>query len=228
MCNGSKASKPKLVQSSKRQAALARLALGLLLLGAGCQRASLPPRTDLRQAMGAVNAEQLFHEGVVHARLGDFLRAEQYLTAARARGYDETEIVSWLVRICVTSNRYHSALAHAEPYLRRNPHDWPLRFVVANLYDALGDTERAGAELRAVVAAAPDEPLPQYRLAVFYSERSVARDEAQQALENYIRLDPSGRYAAEARARLERGPQWVDAARRVPYSELRIHGEAGP
>jgi tetratricopeptide (TPR) repeat protein len=225
MCNGSKASKLRRLRNGSARRAQLWLALGLSCVSVGCQQDALRAQADLRQAMSAVNAEQLYEEGVLHARLGDSLRAEQYLTAARALGYDEGEVVSWLVRICVSSNRYQSALAHAEPYLRRHPEDWPLRFVVANLYDALGDTERAGLELEAVTEAAPDEPFAQYRLGVFYSERSLEAEEARRAFENYLRLDPGGRYAAEARTRLQRedwaanGPRRVSSAAPYPQDE---------
>lgn len=228
MCNGFKASKLRQPPNSRTQRGELWLVLGLIWLGAGCQHKALQAQVDLRQAMSTVNAEQLYQEGVLHARHGDFLRAEQYLTAARARGYDEGEVVSWLVRICVSSNRYQSALAHAEPYLRLHPEDWPLRFVVANIHDALGDTERAGLELEAVTEAAPEEPLAQYRLAVFYSERSLEPKEARRAFENYLRLDPDGRYAAEARARLQRDDWANDGPRRLSSAELYAQDEALP
>lgn len=228
MCNGSKASKRRLPRNYRTHRARLWLALGLSWVSAGCQQEALRAQADLRQAMSAVNSEQLYQEGVLHARLGDSLRAEQYLTAARALGYDEGEIVSWLVRICINSNRYQSALAHAEPYLRRHPEDWPLRFVVANLYDALGETERAGRELEAVTEAAPEEPVAQYRLGVFYSERSLETEEARRAFENYLRLDPGGRYAAEARTRLQRDDRAAGGPRRVSSAALYPQDEALP
>lgn len=228
MRNGFKASKLGLWQSIRSHRPRLWLLLGVAWAAAGCQHEALWAQSDLRQAMSAVDAQQLFQEGVLHARLGDSLRAEQYLTAAKARGYDEAEVVAWLVRICVAANRYHSALRHAEPYLRRHPEDWPLRFVIANIYDALGDAERAGVALEAVAEAAPNEPLAHYRLGLYHSEHSLEAEEARKAFENYLSLDPSGRYAAEARVRLQQSEQLAAGPRRLLSTKPGAREKAQP
>jgi hypothetical protein len=53
-----------------------------------------------------VTAEDLLFLAVSHARSGDLLRAEQYLSAARQRGHEEATVVYWLVRVCVAASRY--------------------------------------------------------------------------------------------------------------------------
>ena len=180
------------------------LLLGALLALNGCQKdVATADEADMQTEMASISATNLFQEGVAHAQRSDMLRAEQYLNAAKDRGYEEGEVVSWLVRVCIASNRYNSALAHAEPYLKRNPADWPLRFVVANIYDALGETERAQRQLEQVVAHAPEEALPQYRLAVFYRERLADEAKAKAHFEKYLELDPSGLHANEVRALME-------------------------
>ena len=177
----------------------------------GCRHATLPRASDLRTELAAVTAEELFALAVSYASAGDLLRAEQYLGAARERGYDRSSIVSWLVRVCVASSRYQSALSHSNDYLRDHPSDWPLRFVVASIHEALGNPDRAQLELERVVKARPDAPLPHYRLAMLYGRREATRMKASDHFREYLRLDPSGPHAAEVRAVLSEGPGAFDA-----------------
>jgi len=149
----------------------------------------------------------------VHARSGDLLRAEQYLSAARQSGHDDATVAYWLVRVCVAGGRYRSAVAHAVDYLRDHPSDWSFRLVVATLHEALGDTADAERELERITAAAPEMPLPHYRLAMLYRARVGEQERANVQLEEYLRLAPEGRYAVEARDTLRQligisvGPQ---------------------
>ncbi|MGB5811675.1 MAG: tetratricopeptide repeat protein [Polyangiales bacterium] len=149
-----------------------------------------------------VSAEDLFAEGVTYALRGDHLRAEQYLGAAKQRGYDPDSIVVWLVRVCVASDRYQAALAHAYRHLRDHPENWWLRFVVANVHDALGESDRAREELELVVRARPSVASPHYRLGVLYRESLGDISASAPHFRSYLRLDPAGRHAREARGYL--------------------------
>lgn len=217
MSNGSTRSSEK---SPLGQARRLSKAFGLLLalclaIPAGCHHATLHRSSELRAELNTVSAEDLFRLGVSYAGAGDFLRAEQYLTAARQRGHDDAAAIYWLVRVCVAASRYQSALGHAAHYLRDHPGHWPLRLVVASIYEALGDLVRAESELEQVVRAAPDRPLPHYRLAMLYrrSEDDGGRSKAH--LEEYLKLMPRGPHAAEAQsilshsAETEAGPQRI-------------------
>ena len=186
-----------------------------LVLVAGCHHTVLQHNADLQFELAAVSSEELFVLGVVHARSGDLLRAEQYLNAARQLGQDESAVVYWLVRVCVAAGRYQSALSHAADYLRAHPSDWSLRFVVASIHEALGDVARARSELERIVAAQPDRPLPRYRLAMLYRTRQGDQERARAQLEAYLRLSPKGPHAPEVIAALREtdgvslGPQLV-------------------
>jgi tetratricopeptide (TPR) repeat protein len=175
-----------------------------------------------------VTVEDLLFLAASHARSGDLLRAEQYLSVARQRGHDEAAVVYWLVRVCVAASRYQSALGHATNYLRDHPSDWPLRFVVATIHEALGDVARAQSELERIVGAEPSMPLPHYRLAMLYRDRWTDHERARPHLEEYLRLTPEGPHAAEVRSALSEvvdvaeGPRLVRSPGTVELREKEI------
>lgn len=183
---------------------------GLAVVG-GCGHAKHSRPTDLRSELATVTAEELFVLAVSYAHAGDLLRAEQYLSAARRRGYNTSSVVYWLVRVCVASSRYQSALNHSDDYLRDHPGDWSLRFVVASIHEALGDAARAQFELERIVEARPDEPLPHYRLAMLYRGRDSTQVRASEHFQRYLELDPNGPHAAEVRAALSEVVSVADA-----------------
>lgn len=152
-------------------------------------------------------AATLFQRGVELRRSGDYVRAEQYLAAARDRGHDASAVVYELVGVCIDAARYRAALRYAVPHLERNPDDWALRYLVASLYLAVGETPRARDELERVVADRPDEPEPRFLLAIVWADYLQQPGAAAAHLEAYLALAPDGRHAAEARARLHRPEQ---------------------
>jgi tetratricopeptide (TPR) repeat protein len=176
------------------------LCVGLL---AGCHRGPVADSSSLTAELSNISGEELFRLGVWHATSGDLLRAEQYLGTALQRGHDARTVTYWLLRVCTAASRYQSALAHARQYLRHHPHDWSLRLVVASVYEALGDLERAQSEFERIVQAAPQNPLPHYRLALLYQVREPEQGRARKHLETYLALTPQGPHAAEVRATLD-------------------------
>lgn len=219
MSNGSEitseGSRPRQARNSERQSSV--LVAGCLALIGGCHHATLRKGPDLQAELSSVTAEDLLSLAVSHARSGDLLRAEQYLSAARQRGHDEAAVVYWLVRVCTAASRYQSALGHAANYLRDHPKDWSLRLIVATIHEALGDVERAQAELERIVGAAPAMPLPHYRLAMLYRSRRADQDRAKVHLEEYLRLTPKGPHAAEVRSALSEVGDISTGPRLVPY-----------
>lgn len=202
MSNGSRRSleRSRLGQARRPSRKLRLLLTSCLTIAGGCHHATLHQGPDLQAELTSVTSEDLFLLGVSHARSGDLLRAEQYLSAARQRGHDEAAAVYWLVRVCVAASRYQSALSHAADYLRDHPSHWSLRLVVASIYEALGDRARAESELKQIVRAEPERPLPHYRLATLYRSREDDRGRSKAHLEEYLRLTPQGPHAAEARS----------------------------
>lgn len=176
--------------------------VGLLcfcLFLSGCQHSTFRRSEAFEQEAPAVTAEDLFLLAMAYIRRSDLLRAEQYLHAARQKGYEEPTVVFWLVRVCVAAGRYHSALQHATSYLRDHPTHFSLRLVVASIHEALGDMERARYDLESIVSEAPDWALPRYRLGMLYHEQPLEDGRGKFHLEKYLELAPEGSHAAEVR-----------------------------
>jgi tetratricopeptide (TPR) repeat protein len=221
MSNGSRRpwERPPRVITARPDAARVALTVCFVLVCSGCNHAGLHHASGVSEELRLISAEDLFREGVAYALRGDTLRAEQYLNASKQRGYDAEIAVAWLVRVCVASSRYQTALTHATTYLQENPSHWWLRFVVANIHDALGDVERARDELELVVEAEPDRPLPHYRLGVLYRERLQNRHLSRLHFEEYLRLEPQGSHSAEVRAVLADQSAADGGPQLVPYPE---------
>ncbi len=169
------------------------------LLVCGCHHGTRTSRPSSSDETHAITAEDLFRAGLYHAHRGDLLRAEQYLSAARERGHDAAATVYWLVRVCVSAGRFHSALRHSASYLRAHPDSWGLRLVVASIHEALGDFPEAQLNLEDVVASKPRDALARYRLALLYLHRTRLPDRALPHLTAYLELAPDGPHAAEVR-----------------------------
>jgi len=190
--------------------------LCMLTLMSGCQHVAGRGGAHPPHSTPSTTAEDLFEIGLLQARQGDLLRAEQYLSAARNLGFDEPTVVYWLVRVCVAAGRYQSALDHAARYARDNPANWRLRLVVASIYEALGDLERARLELEHIVTAQPASPLIRYRLGMLYLRESPEVRRATGQLEAYLALDPEGAHAAEVEFLLARAREPAGRPRPAP------------
>lgn len=146
--------------------------------------------------------ERLVERGKAFAAIGDLTRAEDYLAAAIDQGADSKEILPLLMDVCVRGGRYRSAIQHAEAHLRKYPHDHGTRLVMGTLYAALGEGREAKTALEQVVVEHPDDAQAHYVLAV------VARDSendviaADRHFREYLRIEPNGAHAEEARASL--------------------------
>jgi len=175
-----------------------------LALAAGCTNKAPARKTAPGDPLASAPPQTLFARGVELRAAGDFIRAEQYLAAARDRGFDAASVIHELVGVCIDASRFQAALRYAVPYLSRHPEDWALRYLVGSLYLAVGEATRARAELERVTVEHPDAPAPHYQLARAYSERLDRPKEASAAFRTYLELAPDGEHAAEARAWLQR------------------------
>ncbi len=218
MSNGSRrtSGRPRHERARRASRALGFLLLPCLTIVGGCHHRTLYRGPELQAELSSISAEDFFLLGVAHARSGDLLRAEQYLSAARQRGHDEAAVVYWLVRVCVAASRYQSALNHSAEYLRDHPAQWSLRLVVASIYEAIGNLARAQSELERIVTAEPERALPHYRLAMLYRQGEADRGRSMAHLEEYLRLTPQGPHAAEARSILGEVTEIMEAPRFEP------------
>ncbi|AKU94071.1 hypothetical protein AKJ09_00735 [Labilithrix luteola] len=146
--------------------------------------------------------ERLIARGRSAAMMGDFTRAEQYLTAAREVGGDESVIMPLLLRVCIAGERYRVAIDYVRHYLLYNPDDVRLRSVLGSLEWAVGEHEAALADLRGVVHRAPEEADAHFVLGRVLDDEGRRR-EATNHYREYVRLKPGGPHAPEARSRVE-------------------------
>jgi predicted Zn-dependent protease len=179
------------------------VALAAALLGcAGCTKTASSPLEAPGLRSGESSAESLIAQARAFARVGDYLRAEQYLNAALAQGADEERVFPLLLRACIDDQRYREAVQHVEDHLRRHPARPAVRFLLATLLLAIGRPEPARKELESVVAADPAQADAHYTLALVL--RDVAGDfgAADAQFREYLRLRPQGSHADAARGAL--------------------------
>jgi predicted Zn-dependent protease len=164
--------------------------------GAQDRRLAAPAGDPLTE----VSSRALFERGVSLALAGDYIRAEQYLSAARDRGHAPAEVVPKLIEVCVAGSRYHTALAHATSYLEQTPSDWSLRLLVASLHLAVQNPASARRELARVVEEHPGEPTAHYLLATVSSDHMGDPTVAAHHYRRYLELSPDGDHAYTSRA----------------------------
>lgn len=182
----------------------ASVALTAWLAAAGCGSASAEVHTTsaatARDPLDSITAEELLRRGEVLAEHGDFVRAEQYLLAARSRGVDETRVIPPLMQVCVRASRLSAAIGYAEPYLERHPGEWPLRILVASIHLGLGHLAEARAHLERALRDGRPEPAEAHYLLGIVLREQVEDAEARRHFERYLALEPRGVHAEEVAA----------------------------
>jgi tetratricopeptide (TPR) repeat protein len=161
------------------------------------------------------SASKLLARGKAFASIGDYTRAEQYLAAALEQGADPKIVMPLLLKACVAEQRYRVAINYAEPELRKHPSNYRLRFVLASLYETIGDIAGARGQLERVIKDKPDDAPVHFALGVLLRDKEGDLVGADVQFREYLRLDPTGDHAEEARdsllktkADLELSPTW--------------------
>jgi tetratricopeptide (TPR) repeat protein len=157
---------------------------------------------DIQSLRTEHSKDNLTERGKAFAAVGDLTRAEEYLAAALDQGATPKEILPLLLDVCVRGGRYRSAIQHAENHLRRNPNDYSTRLVVGTLYAALAEVKDAKRELETVVEARPNDAQAHYVLAVLARDNENDVVSADRHFREYLRIEPNGAHAEEARASL--------------------------
>lgn len=147
--------------------------------------------------------EKLVERGAAFAEIGDLTRAEQYLVAALDQGAAPRRALPALLRVCVAAGRHRAAIVYAREYAGELSSDAQFEFILALLESAIGESDSAIAHLRGVVRSAPNHAEAHYRLATLLKQQSADDDGVAFHLQEYLRLAPDGKYAAEARATLK-------------------------
>jgi tetratricopeptide (TPR) repeat protein len=183
------------------------LTFAAIPLAGACTSNAKKIESQLEAIKEGQKPETLLARGRAFARVGDYTRAEQYLAAAIDGGADPKAALPLLLRVCLVEQRYRSAIAHAEPQLNKEPEDFRLRFVVGSLYSAIGDTDSAREHLEKVVEEKPGYAEAHFALGMLELEGEEDRVAADGSFRNYLRLEPAGEHAAEARGYLLRTVQ---------------------
>lgn len=183
---------------------LGGVALLLSLGGAAACGGTSREQQEVQAIKQESSADILFEKGRAAAALGDLTRAEQYLVAAIRAGADERKVIQPLLVACITDQRFPAALEYAEQYLYRYPNDMDVRFVAGSIHAVLGEPDKARELLESVTRARPESPEAHYALATVLRQGGDASQADRHDIE-YLRLDPQGDHAAQARARLTEG-----------------------
>ncbi len=194
------------------------LILPILLLTLSHCASTLEPAQrpmDISKVYPEMSSEQLFARGVALAKNGQLIRAEQYLYLAAQSGYPEDRILPLLLKICLSTSRLRTALNYAQPYLTRHPESWMLRYLVASIYLALEQPLMARDQLARVIRDNPAYAPAYYLLAVISRDALHDNTSTQRHFAAYLRYNPTGTHAGEAKAWLrERATATHRTARR--------------
>jgi tetratricopeptide (TPR) repeat protein len=186
---------------SRASSRVVLFSLGLAALGACGHVGPLGARG---QGLPEPSAEQYLQVADAAERIGDPLRAQQYLTSAMNAGADERVVIPRLLVLYVGDGQYRVALEQCEHYLRRHPDERKVRLLLSTLYTAVGDAERAIGEYERVLSDAPDDAYAHFAMATLLHDRGGASARADEHYRAYLGLAPNGEYAAEARGLLLR------------------------
>jgi tetratricopeptide (TPR) repeat protein len=175
----------------------------LALLAAACSRQPVARvEADVRKAEQERTPDKLVDRGKAFARIGDLTRAEQYLSAALDEGADPRVVLPLLMRVCVESGRLRVAIRHADDFLKRHPDDTRLRYLLGTLYAAVGEPANARRQFEQVLERDPDNADAHYALAMLARDVDGDYARADHHFREYLRLNPSGPHAQEARGSL--------------------------
>lgn len=181
------------------------VAVVLAVTAVGCVRSEeTRVKNNVETMQREQTADKLLARGKAFASVGDLTRAEQYLAAALDAGGDPRKVLPPLISVCVDGKRYRVAIDYAEPHLKAHPQETKLRFLVGTLYLAVGDATAARARFDEVVATDPADGEAHYALGVVLRDSEKDYVGADKHFREYLRLEPKGSHADDARASLLR------------------------
>lgn len=169
-----------------------------LLLG-GCA-ATNPQKEALSSTKQLDDPSALLERGIAYEELGDYTRAEQYLSGALSKGADPHKALPPLLRACVKAGHLRLAAEYAESALARRPSDAHLRFLTGALEATVGNPVDGRKLLEKAASELPDDAHVQFHVAAFFRDDLHDQPGADPYFRNYLRLQPQGEHAEEARA----------------------------
>ncbi len=174
----------------------------LVACGPGCAAPGSEVKSQIEVVQREQSWEKLFARGRAFAQVGDFIRAEQYLSMSLDAGGDGRKILPILMAVCVESKKYRVAIDYGNVYLKQEPGDVRLRHLVGTLHLVLGETQQARESFEEVLRRDPNQPETHYALAVLLRDEEHDLVAADRQFREYLRLSPAGAHAPEARASL--------------------------
>lgn len=170
-------------------------------LQGACAAAATRPTTK-PAAYSKLTAAQLVEVASVLAQNGDNLRAEQYLQEAIKQGAEPARMVPQLLHLYVDEGQYRQAIDLSEDHLRKHPSDHRVRLILGNLYGALGFDQNAVEQYARVIGDAPGDAQAHFALASVLHDSGRERARADEHYRAYLRIEPHGQHAEEARSLL--------------------------
>jgi tetratricopeptide (TPR) repeat protein len=179
-----------------------RLLALVLVAAVGCGHVQLPQTEALPAAPAGLSAEQLLSVASAAERIGDGLRAQQYLRAASQAGASTQQTLPWLMRLYIADGQYRLAIDAAGEHLRSHPDQVELRLLLAGLYEVTQLEAAAIEQYERVLTRAPSEARAHFALASLLREHGREPGRVDQHFRAYLALEPDGQGAAEARTAL--------------------------
>ncbi len=179
----------------------------LALVLVGCQPSrGVPVHPDeaaaLAQQRRIEQSERWFAEASRFEGSGDPDRAEQYYLAALRAGVAPERAFPALIGVCVRAERFRTAAHYSEQYLAQSPANHHVRYLAATLRLALGQSNEALEHLLQLLAMDPKFAEAHYLAGVIYLSELSSFERADVHLRTYLRLEPLGKHAEQARAHL--------------------------
>ena len=191
------------------------LLLSLAGVAAACshggERPSETPLSEVTprasgQAERAAAAREQLDLGLLFARAGDSVRAEQYLAAALDSGADPNTALLPLLKLCIQASRLEAAAQYAEIYLKDVTAQRELEMLLGGLFITLDQSEKAILHLSRVTKQYPNHALAHFLLGRLLREQERDVELADQHFRAYLKLEPEGNDSGEARDSLLRRP----------------------
>ena len=154
------------------------------------------------ESVPPLTAAQLIEVASAAERLGDRLRAQQYLIAARRAGAEPGRVTARLLRLYAADGQYRLAIDCVREQLGSRPHQTGLRLVLARLYEATELDAAAIAEYERVLSDRPTEARAHLALALLLKRSKRDSGGADHHFRAYLALRPDAPDAADVRASL--------------------------
>lgn len=173
------------------------LLLSFLLISGCAEKASQaksPPSAPSQ-------SQHWLEQGRELSRLGQSVRAEQYLLAAWDAGASVDEVAPLLIEVCVKDGRLRSALFYVARVRRMQPSNTAILQLSATLHSALGQSERAEQDVAALEILEPTQPEALFFLGEYLLLHGQG-DRGRRYLSEYLQRAPHGEDAPWARSLL--------------------------